>query len=80
MKYHLGYIKLNIKMQVGNDMEMYNKVVTRKLLRLLRLPMKSYGLTIDKIEDKLHLFENGELIDKFNNLEDVYKYITNEYE
>lgn len=80
MKYHLGYIKLNIKIQVGNDMEMYNKVVTRKLLRLLRSPMKSYGLTIDKIEDKLHLFENGELIDKFNSLEDIFKYITNEYE
>lgn len=41
--------------------------------------MKSYGLTIDKIEDKLHLFENGELVSKFNNLEDVFKYITNEY-
>ena len=80
MKYHLGYIKLNIKIQVGNDMELYNKVVTRKLLRLLRSPMKSFGLTIDKIDTKLHLFENGELIDKFDNLEDVYKYITNEYE
>lgn len=79
MKYHLGYIKLNIKIQVGNDMELYNKVVTRKLLRLLRSPMKSFGLTIDKIDTKLHLFENGELIDKFDNLEDVYKYITNEY-
>lgn len=79
MKYHLGYIKLNIKIQVGNDMELYNKVVARKLLRLLRSPMKSFGLTIDKIDTKLHLFENGELIDKFDNLEDVYKYITNEY-
>ena len=79
MKYHLGYIKLNIKIQVGNDMELYNKVVTRKLLRLLRSPMKSFGLTIDKIDTKLHLFENGELVGKFDNLEEVYKYITNEY-
>ncbi len=79
MKYHLGYIKLNIKIQVGNDMELYNKVVTRKLLRLLRSPMKSFGLTIDKIDSKLHLFENGELVDKFDNLEEIYKYITNEY-
>lgn len=79
MKYHLGYIKLNIKIQVGNDMELYNKVVTRRLLRLLRSPMKSFGLTIDKIDSKLHLFENGELVDKFDNLEEIYKYITNEY-
>ena len=79
MKYLLGYIKLNIKIQVGNDMELYNKVVTRKLLRLLRSPMKSFGLTIDKIDTKLHLFENGELVDKFDNLEEIYKYITNEY-